>query len=107
MKYVYLSLAIIGLVLPYSEFVPFVMENGLDIALLIKQLMANHISAFGGYDVIVLAVVLLAFIIYENKKKRIRYSWLAVLGTFTVDVSFGLPLFNFLKKINNRDFILA
>jgi len=98
MKNSYLILAMVGFVLPYYELIQFLLENGMDIPLLIQQLFANHISSFFGWDVIVSAIVLLAFIIYENKKLRIPFAWLAILGTFTVGVSFGLPLFLYLKE---------
>ncbi len=58
---IYLILAILGAVLPYSQFVPFVLEHGLDLPLFFEQLFANDISAFFGLDVVVSAIVLLFF----------------------------------------------
>ncbi|NER07560.1 MAG: DUF2834 domain-containing protein [Okeania sp. SIO3C4] len=98
MKNTYLILAIVGFVLPYYELIQFLIENGLDIPLLIQQLFANHISSFFGLDVIVSAIALVAFIIYENRKLKIPFASIAILGTITVGVSFGLPLFLYLRE---------
>lgn len=46
LKQLYLGLCVIGTVLPYSQFLPFVREHGFDLTLLIHQLFANRISGF-------------------------------------------------------------
>ena len=51
-QYLYLVLCILGTLLPYSQFLPFLREHGLDVSLLIKDLFANRISSFFGLDVI-------------------------------------------------------
>jgi hypothetical protein len=43
MRRLYLLAVVLGLVLPYLYFIPFVVENGLDISLLISQLFASRI----------------------------------------------------------------
>ena len=50
--------AVLGTVLPYVYFAPFVAANGLNVPLLIEQLFANQISAFFGMDMLVSALVL-------------------------------------------------
>lgn len=96
-KHLYLLLAVFGLALPYAQLIPWVMDNGLNIPLLLDQLFENRISAFFGWDVIISAVVLIIFIIVDGRKNNVRYSWWAVVGTLTVGVSFGLPLYLFLR----------
>lgn len=59
LKYTFLALVVIGVVVPYMAFVPFVVEHGLNVPLLIEQASANRIAAFAWLDVIVSAVVLL------------------------------------------------
>jgi len=51
-KNIYLFLCVLGAAIPYSQFVPWVMENGLPLGLLARQLFANRISAFFGLDVL-------------------------------------------------------
>ncbi|MBD3181432.1 DUF2834 domain-containing protein [Candidatus Poribacteria bacterium] len=105
MRHIYIILCVIGIILPYYQFVLFLMENGMDFMLFYQQLSANYISVFFGLDVIVSAVVLVAFIIAENLRKKVKYSWLAIVGTFTVGVSLGLPLFLYLRQLNEDNSI--
>ena len=42
----YLALAIVGGVVPYTQFVPWLAEHGLDGRLLVTELFATRISAF-------------------------------------------------------------
>ncbi|MBI9044186.1 MAG: DUF2834 domain-containing protein [Anaerolineaceae bacterium] len=103
-RYMYLVLAIIGFILPYYFFVPFVIENGLDFALMIEQLLQTPIAAFFGADVIISAVVLLIFVFVEGTRLRMNNLWSYVLTTLIVGVSFTLPLFLYFRetKINRK-----
>ena len=96
-KNIYLFLCILGAALPYSQFIPWVLEHGLNIGLLIRQLFSNRIGGFFGLDVLVSTVVLLRFIRVEGKRLRMHLLWLPVAGVFTIGVSFGLPLFLYLR----------
>jgi Terpene cyclase DEP1 len=97
-KNVYLLLAILGAVLPYSQFIPWVMENGLQLGLLVRQLFANRIGGFFGLDVLVSAVVLVRFVRVEGRRFRVRHLWLPIVGLCTIGVSFALPLFLYLRE---------
>jgi hypothetical protein len=98
-RHVYLSLSVLGFVIPYSQFVPWVFEHGLNVTLFFRDLFANRISAFFAVDVIVSAIVLIWFIQSEGKRLRVPLLWLPAAGTFIVGVSFGLPLFLFLRQM--------
>jgi len=99
LRIVFLVLCILGFILPYSQFIPFLQENGLDSALFFQQLFANHISGFFGWDVIVSSVVLIIFVISESKRIGMKTTWLPIIATFTVGVSLGLPLFLYLRQL--------
>ena len=99
LKIVFLGLCILGFVMPYSQFIPFLRENGLDITLFFQQLFANHISGFFGWDVIVSSVVLIIFIISESKRIGMQTYWFPIIATFAVGVSLGLPLFLYLRQL--------
>lgn len=98
-KTLYLAFCFVGVVLPYSEFVPWIVQHGLNFPLLIRELFANRISAFFGIDVLVSAIVLLRFIRVESARLDIHAWWLALVGTLTVGVSLGLPLFLYLREL--------
>ncbi len=97
-KHIYLALTVLGLILPYTQFVPWLMEHGLNLRLLVSEVTASRIAGFAWLDVIVSALVLLVFMGTDGRKKGIRYLWLPVIGTFLVGVSFGLPLFLYLRE---------
>jgi hypothetical protein len=98
-RYFYMVCCVLGLVLPYSQFVPWLLEHGLNVALLVRELFANRISAFFAMDLIVSAIVLIWFIQSEGKRLRVRLLWLPTVGTLIVGVSFGFPLFLFLRQM--------
>ena len=98
-KLFYLVLCILGAVLPYSQFVPWLAEHGVNGRLFAQQLFATYISTFFALDVIVSAVVLLRFVRVESSRLRIAHAWLAVPATLLVGVSLGLPLFLYLREL--------
>ncbi len=100
LRHSYLAFAVIGLVLPYSQFVPWIMEHhALNMPLFIRDLFANRISTFFAMDVIVSAVVLISFIQSEGKRLGMRALWLPIVGVLLVGVSLGLPLFLYQRQL--------
>jgi predicted exporter len=97
-KYLYLALFVIGTVVPYLSFVPWVMDHGLDISRMVEELFANRVSAFFGLDVIVSSVVLWAFVAFEGTRAGVRHTWAPIVASLTIGVSAGLPLFLFLRE---------
>lgn len=97
-KTLYLVLCILGLLLPYAEFIPWALQHGLNLPLFVRELFANRIGGFFGMDVLVSAVALIAFTRIESKRLGIRHRWLILLAVLTVGVSLGLPLFLYLRE---------
>ena len=95
---IYLALFVIGTIVPYLSFGPWVMDHGLDISRLVEELFANRISAFFGLDVIVSSVVLWAFVAFEGTRAGVRHTWAPIVASLTIGVSAGLPLFLFLRE---------
>ncbi|MDP7406703.1 MAG: DUF2834 domain-containing protein [SAR324 cluster bacterium] len=102
MKQFYLAMSFIGTILPLSQLIIWVKEHVLDVAAQIGEIGQSKISMFGWYDVLVSAVVLFAFILYENSQRPVRRCWVAILGTCCVGVSLGLPLFLLIKETNGN-----
>jgi hypothetical protein len=100
LRNLYLAFALIGIVLPYSQFIPWIAEHhALDMSLFTRDLVANRVSTFFGMDVIVSAIVLLIFIKAEGRRAGIPLVWLPIVGTLLIGVSFGLPLFLYLRQV--------
>jgi hypothetical protein len=97
-KSVYLGLCFVGFVVPYWQFVPWVSTHGLNLALFVRELFANRISAFFGMDVLVSALVLVVFMRIESRRRSIPMRWLPIIGLLLVGVSLALPLFLYLRE---------
>ena len=97
-KALYLLLCIAGTLLPYSQLVPFVRENGLDLRLFVEQLFATRIGAFFGWDVIVSSVVLWVFVLVDGRRAGVRNLWAPIAANLAVGVSLGLPLFLYMRE---------
>jgi len=99
-RHLYVVFCLLGHVLPYSQFIPWIIEHhALNISMFIHDLFANRIAAFFALDVIISAIVLLSFIQSEGQRLRMRFLWLPMLATVFVGVSLGLPLFLYLRQL--------
>jgi hypothetical protein len=92
-KATYIALCILGTILPYSQFVPFLLEHGLDIKLFFEQLFVNRISSFFGIDILVSSLVLWLFVYQEGTRLKMSNLWIYIASNLLVGVSLGLPLF--------------
>ena len=100
---IYLLLAITGFVVPYSQFIPWIIEHGLDMRLFVEHLFANRISAFFGLDVLISAVVVCVFA--RAERTRLGSAWWApAAAVLLVGVSLGLPLLLYLREAPHRSF---
>jgi hypothetical protein len=99
LKTIYLALCVLGVALPYWQFIPWMAANGLHMRLFVEQLFANRIGGFFGMDVIVSAVVLFVFVRAEATRLGGSGWWLPRVAVLLVGVSLGLPLFLYMREI--------
>ena len=95
----YIALCVLGIVLPYSQFIPFLQQHGLDLRLFVQLLFANRIAAFFGLDVIVSSIVLWVVVLVDLRRTRLRHARAPLLGNLLVGVSLGLPLWLYLREV--------
>ena len=98
MRLLYISLAVIGAAVPYSQFLPWLSKHGLNVSLFIQELSSTNIGAFFGLDVVICAIALICFIRHEGAKRGMRMLWLPIAATCLIGVSCGLPLFLYLRE---------
>ena len=98
LKILYLVLCVVGTVLPYSQLIPFLTANGLNMPLLVDQMFANRVAGFFGLDVIVSSIVLWVFVFYEGRRNGIKHLWAPIVANLVVGVSLGLPLFLYMRE---------
>lgn len=94
----YLILCILGSVLQYWQFLPFLIENGLDLKLFFEQLFANRISAFFGIDVIISSLILWVFVFWEGSRLKMKNLWIYIASNLLGGVCLGLPLFLLVRQ---------
>ncbi|OKH37045.1 hypothetical protein NIES2119_14590 [[Phormidium ambiguum] IAM M-71] len=94
----YLTLCILGTILPYSQFIPFLMEHGFDFQLFYEELFINRISSFFAMDLIVTSVILWIFIFVEGRRLEMKNLWIYIVSNLLVGVSLALPLFLLMRE---------
>lgn len=100
MKTIYFILCLLGVALPLSQLAPWLLQHGLNTTLLIEEAFGDRISAFAWLDVVVSAVVVLIFIVWEGRRIGMNKLWVPIVGLFSIGVSLGLPLFLLLREIH-------
>ena len=98
MRLRYLVLCVLGFVLPYSQFVPWVLAHGFNARLFVHELFSNKIGGFFGLDVIVSAFVLIPYVLAEGRRLGMKQLCGVVVGTLLVGVSLGFPLFLLMRE---------
>ena len=98
LRHVYLGFCMLGVVVPYSQFVPWLLQHGLDADLFMRELFATRIGAFFAFDVVVSALALFVFVFTERTAPLVRHVWLPLVATLAVGVSLGLPLFLYMRQ---------
>lgn len=99
-KTIYIILCVIGAAIPTAVFVPFALDNGLDLRLFVREMFGTQVASFLSADLIISSFVLWAFIFIELRQRTIRYWWLAIVANLVVGLSLGLPLFLLLRELS-------
>jgi uncharacterized protein DUF2834 len=97
-KNIYLVLLLTGLLIAYYFLFRFLGSNGLNISLLVQQLFANDISTFFGIDLIISIIAFWIYMFAEANKLQMKNSWLYLLASLVVGLSFVLPLFLYFRE---------
>jgi hypothetical protein len=98
LQHVYLLLCVLGIIVPYAEFLPWLTEHGLHLDAFARELFSTRIGFFFGLDVVLSAVALFVFVFTERRVVAVRYFWLPIIATLLVGVSLGLPLFLYVRQ---------
>tara|TARA_B100000900_G_C19993455_1_gene478734 strand:- start:124 stop:492 length:369 start_codon:yes stop_codon:yes gene_type:complete len=100
LSYFYLSLAILGAILPTISNFHFAYEYGLafDIKKFIELANNNPAAESISRDLFISASAIFLWIINESKKLEIKNMWIVYLGTFLIAFAFSAPLFLFLRE---------
>jgi hypothetical protein len=94
----YLVLAILGFVVPYSFFVSFLVANGPDPTKFVQQLFATPISSFFATDLLLSSVLFVFFLRQEGARYAMGRLWVYVVVLLTVGLSCAWPLFLYARE---------
>lgn len=97
LRLTYLALAIWGAVHPMYYFIGFWNENGYSLSLLVDSWYVNRGTEGLVWDLTIAAIALTVWVIAETIVRRNWVALLAIPATFGVGLSFGLPLYLFLR----------
>ena len=97
-RHFYLSLCVLGVLLPNAPFLRWLSEHGLSPRLFIHDLFANGVSSFFGLDVVLSALVVCGFVLTEGRRLGLRRLWMPIAALCLVGVSLGLPLFLYQRQ---------
>tara|TARA_R110002072_G_scaffold79545_4_gene183422 strand:+ start:430 stop:747 length:318 start_codon:yes stop_codon:yes gene_type:complete len=97
LRLIYLALAIWGAIHPMSYFVTWFQENGWDIMAMVDAWHVNAATSGLVWDLTIAAIALTVWILSEVAVRRNMIALIAIPATFLVGVSFGLPLYLFLR----------
>jgi hypothetical protein len=99
-KKTYLFLSILGFVIPnYYVYLILVEQNGFDLNRFISDISLNASSRFILIDLGIAATTFMVFLLYESRRLKIKLWWIPFVGTFLVGVSFGFPIFMYLREL--------
>ena len=99
-RHLYLLLFVIGAILPYTQYVPFILTRGWNVQIFFQQLLANQISIGFTLDLVIAAIVFIIFIFVEGARLKMRFLWLPLLVTLIIGLSSGFPLFLYMRQVH-------
>lgn len=99
---IYLSLAVMGAILPYSLLVRWLWHNDLNLPLFFQNLTANSLSLFAWADVLLCAIASILFIMMDSRAVAGKFRFIAVTATLIIGPSCGLPLYLYFRASSSN-----
>jgi hypothetical protein len=97
-KTIFLILALLGIVLPMSQFVPASIEGEFSLSGMFAEMTATRTITGVTLDFLVVVLTAIVFAARETARLKIRHAWIPLIGTFLIGASFGLPFFLYLRE---------
>ena len=100
MKKLYLSLAIIGAIVPYIFFIQFIQLEGINIPLFISFLFANGAASGFSADLLVSSFIFWIFMFQQLRKPNNPKPYLFIFLNLIVGLSCALPAYLYAREKN-------
>ena len=98
MKRFYLTMSMIGTIIPFYIFIPWLIENGLDFKLFVSEWFATRISQFFAADFLISWIVFVIFVVIDARRRKVRKCWIPILGNCLIGLSFALPFYLYQRE---------
>jgi hypothetical protein len=99
-EWFYFVALLVGTTVPLSVFVPWLLDNGLDVELFVRTLFGTPVSSYFGWDVIITVLVLWSMCAVDDElptRERTVIALCSFLGA-----SVGVPAFLWLRARHRR-----
>lgn len=100
MKKLYLSLAIIGAIVPYIFFIQFIQLEGINIPLFISSLFVNGAASGFSADLLVSSFIFWLFMFQQLRKPNNPKPYLFIFLNLTIGLSCALPAYLYAREKN-------
>ena len=107
MRMIYLLLAVWGAVHPMYYFITWFQAEGLNLGLMVEAWHSNAASSGLVWDLTIAAAALTIWILYEVFQTQKYIHLIAIVITFGIGVSCGLPLYLYLRSQVKRGHYLS
>ena len=98
MRQFYLWAAIIGTILPWISFGPFLADNGLNPFRILSALYVNGASAGLSTDFFITVFVFWVFVIVDARREGIRNYWPLLPAALFIGLSMAIPSYLYLRE---------
>ena len=99
LKYIYLALCILALILTYSQVPAITKKYGYNFLPMFQEQFSTPSLRFLGFDLMITTLIGILFMLIEGLKLKMKYLWLPIVSVFAIGMSFALPLFLFMREI--------
>ena len=94
----YLALAVLGAALPMFYFISWFEQHGYDLGAMVEAWNVNDAATGLVWDLTVSYAALVVWVLYETLRNRRWLNLIAIPAGICVGVSFGFPLYLFLRS---------
>ena len=96
-KNIFLVLALLGAILPMTQFIPWILTEGLDLGLFIQSLFANGPSSGFTIDLLITSLAFWIYMLSESERLPMGQIIALIASNLLSGLSFALPFFLFLR----------
>ena len=103
MQRIYLLFMVLGTVLPWWFFGSFFTDNGFNLLIFFKALAINDAIKGVTTDITLSSALFWLWAYNDAKQLKIKNWWLVIPSTLLIGLSLALPLYFYLREINNKN----